>query len=561
MEGMQKRHDAPGPTTASLAAHAANAFTAFSDLVKEALPGKRPGRVVLELTGPFPAFKERRRFPARLLQPDRPPMSLEEFDLLVDLLVRAPWLEAVAFRFSGLAIGLSTASAMRRGFERLRAGGKRVEVFATELGNASYFLASAADAVIVPESAELFIHGHALNVTFLADALGRAGVRFQKVAIREYKNAGDQLVLPRMSEAQREQYGAYLDSVVRTTAAEVARGRRTSPESVRGWVDLGVTSAKQALALGMVDDVKYEDEVLGPQDKSLAAARRFLLGRRLATAPGRVAVVSLEGGIVMGKSRYSPLPLPVVGGKTAGSETLVRALRQAGRDKLTKALVLHVESGGGSALASDLIGREVELLARRMPVVAVMGAVAGSGGYYVLTHATRILAEATTLTGSIGVLTLKAVLQELYERHGVNVESIERGRYANLMAGHQPFSDAEHALVERYVGEMYERFVARVAAGRRLTPERVDEIGRGHIWSGADALELGLVDGLGGLKEAAALAKELAGLPEDAALWRVEAPARYLLPTAGDPTTLARTLAGALRERAWLVHDALLSVG
>ncbi|HNQ99671.1 MAG TPA: signal peptide peptidase SppA, partial [Trueperaceae bacterium] len=230
-------------------------------------------------------------------------------------------------------------------------------------------------------------------------------------------------------------------------------------------------------------------------------------------------------------------------------------LRAAGRDKSTKAVVFHVESGGGSALASDLIGREVELLAKRMPVVAVMGGVAGSGGYYVLTHATRVVAQPTTLTGSIGVVTLKPVLKELYDRYGVNVESLERGRFAEVMASHKPFSPGDRELLERYIGEVYERFVMRVAAGRGLSSERVNEIGRGRIWSGADAKELGLVDELGGLGLGLRLAKELAGLPHDAGQWRVPAPTKYLLPTADDPTTWLRLLGANLREAAWLLGE------
>lgn len=556
---MAKKED-HGLDMSAAVASAANAATSLADLVRSALPGKRPERIIIELSGSYPAFKEQRKFPARLLKMGPKSSSFEEFERLVDALLSVPWLKVVVFRFSGLTVGFTTAVAMGREFGRLRAGGKRVEVMVNDLGNATYFLASAADRIVAPESAEFHVNGLALTTTFLGDALGRAGVRFDKLAIKEYKNAGDNLALGHMSDAQREQYGAYLDSVVGTTSRGIAERRGKAPEAVLGWVEEGVTSAKQAAALGMIDDVKYEDEVLGKDDKSLAAARRFIPGRRRSMEAGRVAVVSLEGAIITGPSSSSPVPVPMLGSKMAGSETLVRALRLAGRDKRTKAVVFHVESGGGSALASDLIGREVELLAKRMPVVAVMGGVAGSGGYYVLTHATRVIAEATTLTGSIGVVALKPVLQELYERYGVNVESIERGRFADLMGSHKPFDDAERALMQRYIDEVYERFVARVATGRGISPERVNEIGRGRIWSGADALELGLVDELGGVRLALARAKELAGLAQDAGAWKVEAPSKYVLPSTEDPSTWLRTLGPSLRESAWLIHGARLSV-
>lgn len=537
-----------------------NSLVAVTDLVKDALPGERPERLVVSLSGSYPAFKERRKFPARLVNMGATTSSLEELERLIDALLRAAWLRTVVFRFADLNVDLTTASALRRQFARLRAAGKRVEVYATTFDRASYFLASAADRIVAPESAEFQIYGWALTTTFLGDALGRAGVSFDKLAIKEYKNAGDQLALAHMSEAQREQYGAFIDSIVTTTVEGIAAGRERSPSQARAWIDAGVTSARQAAELGMLDDVKYEDELLDKHAKPLAAAKRFLPGRRNSTEPGRVALVTLEGAIVTGPSRHSPIPVPLLGGRTAGSETLVRALREAGSDKRTKAVVFHVESGGGSALASDLIGREVELLARRVPVVAVMGSVAGSGGYYVLTHATRVLAEASTLTGSIGVVTLKPVLEELYARYGVNVESIERGNYATMMLSSKPFDAAERALLERYIAEVYERFVARVASGRKLTPERVNDIGRGRIWSGADALGLGLVDELGGIPQAVARAKELAGLQHDAEVWRVEAPSKYLLPTTEDPSTWLRALGASLRERAWLVHGAQVRV-
>ncbi len=556
---VQNEHDSTHGLS-TVAAALANSALAAVDVARGLLPGPRPDRVVIELTGSYPALKEARRFPARYVRVSPAPVSLEEFERLIDALLRADWPRTVTFRFAQLDVPLATAAALRRQFGRLRAAGRRVEVLATSFDNAGYYLASAADAIVAPPSAEFNVNGLAFTATFLGDTLAKAGVRFEKLAIREYKNAGDDLVLPRMSEAQREQYGAYLDSVVASTHADIAAGRGRSAEEVAAWVDAGVTSAAGAARLGMIDRVAYEDEALGPDAVPVAAARRRLPVRRFATQTGRVALVSLEGAIVTGPSRSSPVPLPVLGSKTAGSETLVRALRAAGRDVRTRAVVLHVDSGGGSALASDLIGREVELLARRLPVVAVMGGVAASGGYYVLTHATRVLAEATTITGSIGVVSMKPVLEELYHRYGANVESVERGRFAGMMGSHRPFTVDERELQERYIDEVYARFVARVAAGRRLDARRVDEIGRGRIWSGADALGRGLVDEIGGLPQALARAKELAGLPPDAAVRRVEAPRELLLPTTEDPTTLLRALGAGVRERAWLVHGTTLTV-
>lgn len=535
-----------------------NAAARARDALVTALPGPRPRWAVLELTGSYPERRQpRRRLSLAALAGGPRGASLDELAALVDRLCRAPALEGVVLRVQGLTVDLAAAYALRRQVERLRAAGKRTVAVAQALDMAGYLVVSAADEVVVPESAELWVHGSALGATFVADALSRVGARFEKVAIGEYKNAPDQLALPAMSEPQRRQYEAVLDSVERTFLTAVATGRRKEPDDVKAWVDEGVTSARRALELGMVDRVAYEDEVVKRGQVPAERAAAFA-PTRLRPRGGRVAVVSLEGSIVPGRSRRSPLPLPLFGGTLAGSETLVRALRAAGKDPLTEAVVLHVDSGGGSALASDLIWREVKRLAERMPVVAVMGELAASGGYYVLTHATRVVAAPTTLTGSIGVFAGKFVLEEFNRRYGLNPEYLSRGRFARLMRAAAGWDDDERALMERYVSEVYDRFVSRVADGRRLSRERVHELGRGRIWTGADALEVGLVDELGDVQHAIRVAKELAGLHEDAEVRDVHAPAKLVLPVGDDPQALLDAVAPLLSERALLVPDVSL---
>ncbi len=538
-----------------------NGATRARNALADALPGERPRWLVLELNGSYPARRPRRRrfSPASLLPMERP-TTLEELSEHVDAVLRAPWLEGVVLRFEELHVDLATAYALRNQLARLRAGGKRVVAWASELTGTGYYLASSVDEVVLPESATLQVNGMALTTLFMADALARLGVRFEKIAIREYKNAGDQLALPAMSEAQRRQYEALLDSMQQTYVVAVAESRGRDADEVRGWIDRGVTSATEARELGMIDRVAYEDEVLDAGHKPFEEGARFLALPVGPVASGRVAVVSLEGNIVTGASRRSPVPLPLFGNATAGSETLVRALRAAGRDARTRAVVFYVDSGGGSALASDLIWREVSVLAARKPVVAVMGRLAASGGYYVLTHATRVLAAPTTLTGSIGVLAGKFVLEEFYARNGFRPERIARGRFATMFGAASGWDDDERALVERYEREVYERFVERVADGRHLTPERVDEIGRGRVWTGADAVELGLVDELGDVDRAIVRARELAGLPADAPAWNVAAPKKLEMPPSADPSALLRGVETLLREPVWLMHPAALRI-
>lgn len=518
-----------------------------------ALPGKRPEVVVVELSGSFPARRTKRKllsFPPQLGPRD---VTLEELQDQLFHLADAPWLKGVLFRAEGLQIGLTTAGALRSQLEMLKGAGKQVSIYLTRLDLINYYLASAAHEIILPEGAELSVFGLAFEFTFMRDALARYGVAFEKLAIREFKNAGDTLTRQEMSEAQRTQYERLLESLEETLLDAIAVSRNTTPSTIRSWFDEGVTSATRAQALGMIDRVAYEDELISDKHKPQRDVRRFVRTPLRPLRSKRVAVITLEGAIVTGKSRKSPFPLPLLGSVQAGSETLLRAFRTAEADKSTAAIVFYVDSGGGSALASDLIWREVVRIKRSKPIVAVMGGVAASGGYYVLTHADHVIAAPTTLTGSIGVLTGKFVLEGFNNLYGFNPEALSRGRFSLSTSAARPFSEEERALQERSIAEIYERFTSRVADGRGLLQAQVDELGRGRVWTGRDAQALGLVDDLGNLELGIARAKDAAGLHRHAPVWNVSAPAKLLLPTEADPTTLLRVFAQLQQERAFLL--------
>jgi protease IV len=524
------------------------------------LPGERPEWVVVELSGTITPRPERPRFlglpipaPARRARP-----SLADLTATLESLGRAPWLKGVLFRVEALHADPATAFALRRAITALGDAGKRTVAYLTHLDLTGYYVASAAAEVVAPESADIGLRGLGLSITFMRDALAKLGVRFEKLAIDEYKNAFDNLVRQEMSAPHREQLEALLDRFDEHYSGAIGASRSLSAAQVRALVDEGLTSAARAKEGGLLDRIAYEDEIVGPKHLPLAEARRFLGAPVPPLRGGRVAVVSLTGGIMPGKSRRLPSPL---GGRTAGAETVVRALRAAADDASTRAVVFFVDSGGGSALASDLIGREVRRVAAQKPVVAVMGAVAASGGYYVLTHATRVIAAPTTVTGSIGVLTGKLVADELFARWGLRAELIRRGRYALMLDPSQPLSDDERALLRRANGEIYDRFVGRVADGRHLTVERVRELARGRVWAGTDALAAGLVDELGDLGTGLARARELAGLGPHAPVWDVEAPDELLLPKAPDAAALLELAAPILRETSWLVLPAWFRVG
>jgi protease-4 len=500
------------------------------------LPGRRPSRVVVELAGSFPA---RRRRPEllgfRLPQLGSAEMSLHELADAMRALARAPWLGGVTFRVERLRVGYATAYALRRQIHALRAAGKATSVVMPIVSQTAYYVAAAADEIVVPESADVHLVGFGARATYMRDALAKLGMRFEKVAIGEYKSALDELVEQHMSPAHREQLDAMLAALERRFADDIATDRGKRADDIRAALDEGITSARRLHELGLVDRVAYEEDEPAP----LARAQRFLEVKRPA-AGKRIGVVSVAGVIAPGRSRR----LPVGAAGTAGSETIARSIRNAAADPNTAAIVLHVDSPGGSALASDLIWHEVKRANANKPVVAAMGAVAASGGYYICAAARHVIAAPATITGSIGVVSGKLVAEGLLARLGLSTEVVERGRFVHLDSPTRGLTDAERALLQRASEEVYARFTARVAEGRRLTAARVHELGRGRIWAGADALGAGLVDELGDIELAIERAAELAGIARDAPVWDVPAATERL------------PLAAVLREPlGWLAEE------
>lgn len=526
------------------------------------LPGDRPSWVVIELAGPILARMRR----PRLFGVPLPPSviggshSLEEIAETASLLRGSDWLEGVAFRIDGVLADTATAFGLRSVIAGLRQAGKRTVAYLPRVDLTAHYVASAAEEIVCPESADFFLHGLGLSMTFYRDALARFGVRFEKLAIDEYKNAFDTLIRQEMSPAQREQLEALLESFEAHHFQEIAAGRGLTVEDVRSAVEQGITSAEQARSLKLIDRIAYEDDVLGKKHRLISEAHRFL--RVPVPRPGskRIAVVSLSGPIVSGRSRGAPIPVPPFGGAVAGSDSIVGALRAAAADATTAAVVFHVDSGGGSALASDLIWREVKRVRDRKPVVGVMGAVAASGGYYVLAGATRIVAAPTTITGSIGVLTGKLVLDEMFEKYGLNVEQIRRGRHSLLFHPIKPWDDDARALVGRHNGEVYERFLLRVSEGRSKSRDEVHALARGRIYSGVDAKAAGLIDELGDVRTAVDIARELSGAGTDAPVWSVAPAHDLILPNAEDPTTLVRLYGALLRETSLCMLPASIKV-
>ncbi len=421
---------------------------------------------------------------------------------------------ALIVEIDELPVGAARVEELRHKLAEVRARNP-VVAWISGGGNRGYWLATAASAVWAPPSGVVQLNGLASNSPFLREGLARLGVEFEVVAIGRYKNAPDALTRADMSEAQREVTTSILDDLYRREVRAIAAARLLPEARVRELVDQGFFTAEQAVQAKLADAAVWPDEF----DARLAQ----LLGRSVRTSesddpspPRRaqrwgprpaVAVIRLEGTIATGRSRFDPL-FDVV----AGADTVVKQLRAAAADREVKAIVLRIDSPGGDALASDLVWRAV-VAARRggKPVVASMGDSAASGGYLAAVGAGDILAEPSTFTGSIGVFALKPELSGLLGKLGVRDVVLQRGANADVESPLKPWSPGERKLVEQQIGAFYETFLARVAEGRKLTRDQVHAVAQGRVWTGAQALEHQLVDRLGTLDDAVALAKERAG--------------------------------------------------
>lgn len=519
-----------------------------------ALPGgvTHPTWVVLDLTGAYPERQPTQPIQALLNRTE----TVEALAARAEKLRRADWLHGVLVRFSEFSASPATAHAIRGILGRL-AEDKRVVAYVPQLTMTALIAASGAREIVAPESADVMLSGFGIEQTFLGAFLKKHGIEFENLRIKEYKAALTRFSQDHMDDANREQLQAYMGGLESAWAADLARARGVSEDVARAWLDDDLTSAQAALEAGLITKVAYEDELIGPGTRPFAAVLDLLMPHKPANAKaGRIAVVPVVGTIVTGKSKRNPLPLPLLGGPMAGSDTVVAALRRAKEDKTTKAVVVYVDSGGGSALASDLMWREIATSEK--PVVVVMGEYAASGGYYLATHARHIVASPYTLTGSIGVVTGKPVLQEFNARQGLRPEGVGRPRALKYSAS-RPFSAEERAQVERGIEEVYDRFTRRVAEGRKLSQARVNEIGRGRIWTGHDALGLGLVDELGDLHTGIQRAAEFAGLSYDAPVWNAApknaGPLPEFVQEAGQAASLGLWPFGRERVLTWLDQD------
>jgi protease-4 len=488
-----------------------------------AFPGRRPQTLLeLDLTEPLVApelddpFARLRARGRRLLRPTlRALHEAAEDRHVVGLIAKVggmwPW---------------ATMQELRRGVQAFAASGKPTLAWAESFGEigardlAAYVLATSFGELWLQPGGGVGLLGVGIETPFVRGTLDRLGIEPQFEQRYEYKNAANVLVHKEFTSAHREALERLAESVFSDAVETIADARGLTHDQVRELIDTGPRTAPEAQAAGLVDRLGYRDQAYEAMrartgsEAELLFADRWRPRRKIAPPPHRrdhVVLVEVRGGISSGRTRRSPM------GRQAGSDTVSAQLRAAYDNDRARAVVLRVESPGGSALASEVIWREVwRLQESGKPVVVSMGDVAASGGYYIASPAEVIVALPATLTGSIGAVGGKLVVDGLLERLGVTTGSVQRGARALMYSPRRGFSEDERARFAATMDAIYDDFVGKVAAGRKRPVAEIEAVARGRVWTGRDALEAGLVDELGALRDAVRIARQRADLPEDA---------------------------------------------
>ena len=460
--------------------------------------------------------------------PDNPlsRVSLEDALVIRDSLIaldRAgddPKVKGLVARVGQGAFGLAQVQEIRDAVKRFRDKGKFAVAFAETFGEGGngtlhFYLSSAFDTVWLQPSGNLDLTGLLLESPFLREALDEIGVEPQLSQRDEYKGAMNMFTDTKLPAPQRENLTQLVDSWLGQIADGVAAGRDLDADAVRRLIDKGPYDSTDAKAAGLVDELGYWDQVhdavheqAGINAEFLALHRyRNLLPDSEPNGP-TVALIYGLGPVKLAKSEYDP----VFGDVVMGSSTVSRAIAGALEDPDVKAILFRVDSPGGSYVASDVIWRQVQLARNQgMPLVVSMGDVAASGGYFVAASAHKIIAQPATVTGSIGVVAGKLVLTGLWDKLGIHWDGVQAGDNATIWSANHPFTPEEWAHLERQLDLTYEDFTTKVAEGRGLTLGDVDKAAKGQVWTGQDAVDMGLVDELGGFHRAVELAGELAG--------------------------------------------------
>ncbi|CAC5345782.1 MULTISPECIES: signal peptide peptidase SppA [Planktothrix] len=473
-----------------------------------------------------------------------------------------------------ISTGLANLKEIRQALQRFKDSGKTIIAYDIDWTAPEYYLASVANQVVINPLGSLDIKGLSSQVMFLTGALEKYGIGVQVIRVGKYKAAVEPFLLKKLSPENREQTQKLLGDLWGEWLRTIAPSRKVTPQQLQAFSNTeGILLADTALKGKLVDRVAYGDEVITDFKKmtgeSKEKSQQFRqisinsysripevadINNGNQNSKNKIAIVYAEGEIVDGSGTSSQI----------GGDRLAKELRKLRLDEKVKAVVLRVNSPGGSATASEVIGREVDLIRKQKPVIVSMGNFAASGGYWIAMGADQIFAQANTVTGSIGVFGLLFNIQDIASKNGITWDIVKTSKFADIQTNSRPKSPEELARLQKVVNLIYDRFISNVATHRKLSKNQVQEIAQGRVWSGAQAKQLGLVDEIGGLDAAIAAAAKKANLGED---WTLKEPAkprtleeRILENLAGDNLTKIPTPVDPLTREFIRLQEELLMI-
>ncbi len=429
-------------------------------------------------------------------------------------------IKGIYLDLSQIPAGISTIEEIRNAMLKFKKSGKFIISYAEYYSTTAYYLSTVADEIILNPDGDISFKGLNAELMFLKGTLEKLDIEPQIFKVGKFKSAIEPLILEKMSEANRKQMQVLLNSIWGKIIEAISESRGISIYDLNLIADnLDITEAEQALEHNFIDKIMYKDEVLAELRTKLGIGEddkiNSLSITKYTNAPAtkdvkkrsrnKVAVVYATGSIGGGEGSE----------RVIGSEKISKTLRKARLDNNIKAVVFRVNSPGGSAIASEVIRREVELTCKVKPVIVSMGNLAASGGYWISCSADKIFADPTTITGSIGVFGFIPNLKDFYKNKlGITHDNVQTNENSDYMTTNRPLTTYQKKIIQKNVDKVYQEFLELVAEGRNMTTEQVNKIGQGRVWSGVDALRIGLIDELGGIEDAIAAAVEMAELPD-----------------------------------------------
>ena len=505
--------------------------------------GRPPEYIVCVLEESLPALPDPPR-PFWQRFAGRPRLSLKELGERFGAIARDPRIKGVVLHLRGVGMPMATLQDLREMVGKLRKADKRVVAWAPSYGTGTYYLGCACDEILLMPGGMVQAMGFSNTGVFLADGLARFGISADFIQVSPYKSAADPLTKSKMSDELREQVTWLLESQHQELVNAIKESRLLDEDGARKVIDCSPYTDAGAIEQRVIDRLIAEEELpahVGGRIGTWEQAQRKMQTPAPTLRLGRyVALIRIEGSIIDGRSGRlpvrPPIAVPLVGEDRAGDLSVVQVARQVAADKRAAAVVLYVNSRGGSTTAAEAMRQALAVVAARKPMVVVMGPVAGSGGYDVSTPASWIIARPGTLTGSIGVLGGKIVTGGLFTKLMFNRETVAFGEHAAMDSDERHFSPEEREMFAEQIDHFYRGFLDVVARSRKMSVEELEPIAQGKVWTGRQALERKLVDELGGLDAGLRKARELAGLTESAPLREARGPRRSVPPLTAPAT-------------------------